>query len=172
MQRSSVAAFVAGAVLGGAAGLGLSLWALTTGSTGGSGFLHDFSFQEAAPQAGHSDWELVEDKTYSPFPPLGKPAGVARRIVAQASMAGEKVEPFARQFDGAMAKALARSGAQQTGEVRCDRSRTRPVEGGGPARSVLQLPRYYYRIGPLHGVVDPWLIAQGGEVTLIVCIAE
>jgi hypothetical protein len=159
-------------LLGATLGYGLSLWALTPPPARGSAVLQNFSLEEVAEKAGHPAWDVIEDKVYSPSPPLGRPGRVARRVVAQATMSDEQAEELARQFGRATMEALARLGGQQTGEVSLNRSTSRPGAGGRPARSELHLPRYYYRVGGTHGVADAWLIAEGGEVTVIVCLTE
>ncbi|MGL4460979.1 MAG: hypothetical protein ACRC1K_02415 [Planctomycetia bacterium] len=167
-----VRAFVLGAIVGAAAGVGSSLVVLSRPIAKGSALFHGFSFQEVTKQAGHPDWEILEDKTYSPFPALGESKRTARRIVAQTVMSDEQLEAFSGRFKHGIDEALERFGAQKTGGFNCNRSTVRPAGGGGPTRSELQLPRYYYRLEARHGVADTWLIAQGGEVTVIVCLTE
>ena len=172
MKHAWVWTLLLGMLLGAALGYGLVLWALAPPPARGSVVLQNFALEQVGDPAGHPAWDIVEDRVYSPFPPLGRPERIARRIVAQSTMADEQAEAFARQFGRAVAEALARLGARQTGEVGCDRTTSRPAGGGRPARSELHLPRYYYRVGDTHGVADAWVIAEGGEVTLIICLSE
>jgi len=171
MKRQWSWGLLLGTLIGTAAGYGLSSWVFSMHPANGSSLLHNFSFQGVARKAGHPAWEFIEDKTYSPFPPLGRPKRISRRIVARASMSEKELETFASHFQTAVEEALNSYGAHLTGEH--DRSRSVVgVAPGGAVRSEFQLPRWYYRAGDTHGVADAWLIGQSGEVTVIVSLTE
>ncbi len=167
MRRPWLWAFLLGVTLGAGGGVGLSWWALSTPPARGSALLNNFSFQELTQQAGHPAWEVVEDKTYSPLPPLGRPKRIQRRIVAHATLSDEQLAAFVGNLDGAIESVLQQFAAHQTGEHQRFLGQ---VDSSG--RSELQLPRYYYVIGQTQGVLDPWLIAHHGRAIVIVCITE
>jgi hypothetical protein len=161
-----------GLILGATIGFGLSLRMMYPAPGTGTVLLHKFSFQDVAEKAGHPAWEILEDKTYFPFPPLARAKRTARRIVARSTMSDEQLQTFARQFKTLIKQEVTRFGANQTGEVGFSQSATRSIDGQKSVRSELQMPRLYYVFEGTHGVADMWLIAEGDQATVVICFTE
>jgi hypothetical protein len=167
MSRPWVWTLLFGFILGAGAGFGISRWKLSTSPGSGSPLLQGFSIQAFAERVVDASWEVAEDKTYSPWPPKANPTRIQRRIVAQAALSNEQLATFVGTLDDGIEQVLQRFGAQQTGEQSLNRNR---VQSTG--RSELVLPRYYYRIGPTYGVLDAWVVGNGGEAVVVICITE
>lgn len=137
----------------------------------GTALLRGFSFADVATNAGGTDWEVLEDKVYEPFPSLGRATRIARRMVAHATLPGEEQEKFAKRFRLAVSEALASHDAVIKGQFDLNRSSAHVVNGS-PVQSLVDLPRFYYAIGDIHGVADAWCIGEGGGLTVIVSLIE
>jgi len=161
-----------GLILGATIGFGLSLWMLYPTPGTGTVLLHKFSFQDMAQNAGQPAWEILEDKTYFPFPPQARAKRTARRIVARSSMSDEQLQAFARQFNDLMKQEMTRFGAGQTGQVNCNLIASRAAGDHKSVRTELHLPRLYYALEGTQGVADAWLIAEGDQATVIICFTE
>jgi hypothetical protein len=151
----------AGLVLGLAAGYGLAVYASGESPAAGSPFLREFSFAEAARNAAAAEWEVVHDRTAPVL--LGRSRRIARRFVARATLSQRDVQPFAQRFDQSVEEAL----PHQSGEENLDRATV-----SADSSRLLQLPRYHYRTDAGDGVVDAGIVAEGGEVTVIVSMIE
>ena len=169
MKRSWIWALILGLMLGTAAGLGLSCWVFAPPSAEASSLLRNFSFQDVTEKAEYSKWEILEDKItiYSPFPALGRPQRIERRIVARAALSNAELVAFAQQFDTVVEEGLRSAGAQPY----------QPGPAGSVSSSLQWQPaRFYYRtgyrIGDADGVMDVSLNLQTGEATAIVRLTE
>jgi len=133
--------------------------------------LHGFSFREVIAKAGPAEWHILEDLTFQPFPPLGRPARISRRIVAQATIPDNQVDDFTRRFQDAAQAALVSLGGMMKGEVDFAQARGGFLDGES-VNSRIDLPRRYYAVGRQHGVADIWLVARGTDVTIVVTFTE
>ena len=144
---------------------------VTSRQSPGSAVLRDFSFEAVVAKAEPIEWHVLEDRVYQPFPPLARPARIARRIVAQATIPPDRVDDFTRRFQDATDAALAALGGTTKGEVDLGQSRGQFLDGAS-VDSRLDLPRRFYAIGGQHGVADSWLIARGTDVTIVITFTE
>ncbi len=71
-----------GVLVGVAVGVPLGTWFFRTPPLKSTAFFREFSFSAVASQAGQTNWTMITDKVYDPFPPFGRPKRVARLIVA------------------------------------------------------------------------------------------
>ena len=152
---------VAGLVAGAAAGYGLAVLVSIEAPAAGSAFLREFSFEEALQGAAEAEWEILHDRTETLR--LGRSRRISRRFVARATLARGEVAEFARRFDEAVETALPR----QSGEARVDLARATP-----DSSTLVQLPRYHYRVETGEGIVDAGIIAENGAVTVTVSMLE
>jgi len=137
----------------------------------GSAILHGFSIQLVVEKVAPTEWQILEDRIYQPFPPLGRPSRISRRIVAQATIAENRVDDFTRRFQDAAEAALVSLGGSMKGVVDLSQARGGFLDGGG-IESRIDLPRRYYAVGRQHGVADIWLIARGTDATIVVTFTE
>jgi hypothetical protein len=137
----------------------------------GSTVLHGFPFRAVIEKAGPAEWHILEDVTFKPFPPLGRPPRISRRIVAQATIAENQVDDFTRRFQDASEAALVSLGGAMKGEVDFGQARGGFLDGGG-VESRIDLPRRYYAVSGQHGVADIWLVARGVDVTIVIAFTE
>jgi hypothetical protein len=143
----------------------------TSEISAGSEFLRNLRFADLAAKAGEATWEILEDKIYEKFPPLGRSPHVGRRIVAQVSSSSSERQHFVARFQGAVKDALRGHGAMVKGEISLHKSGT-AIKEGVNGSSLLDLPRTYYSIEDIHGVADIWCIADSGGITVIVSLIE
>ena len=136
-----------------------------------SALLREFSFVAVAGQLGQTNWQVLDDRTYKPFPALARSQRIARRIVARADLTDAKLEKFTTEFQAAATTAMEAYGAVNKAQFDMAQESTRVI-GGSPVRSRVDLPRRYYAIGEIHGVADLWYIAESGHVTVIVSFIE
>lgn len=162
---------VLGLILGAGLGFALSLRPSRAEMPKGSTLLHEFSFATIAAKLGTTNWHVVEDKIYEPFPTLARAKRIARRIVARTEMSDGQLGLFATQFQQAVSAALVRYEALNAAQFDLIEDATRAIEGV-PIRSRIDLPRRYYAIGDTHGVADVWYVAESGRVTLIASFIE
>jgi hypothetical protein len=170
MKRTSIWLFV-GLVLGGTLGLFLS-WRLNQPATPrGSALLRGFSLATVAATTGQTNWQVIEDRIYEPFPARARFQRIARRIVARADLPASELSRFATQFQQAASAALIAAGALNTGQFDLVKGSSQVVDGS-LVEVRLDLPRRYYSLGNVHGVADIWYVVEGGHVTLIVSLVE
>jgi len=140
--------------------------------TEGSPFLREFALADLTAKAGHGvEWEVLTDTTHDRFPALARSHRVARRIVATATMPGVDQAKFAQQVQKAAEAALASRGAVIKGVFDTSSSSSTLVEGK-PLMSHVEMPRWFYAIGDIHGVADVGCVAVSGRVTLLVSLIE
>jgi len=144
---------------------------VTSHQSSGSAVLRGFSFQAVVAKAEPTESHVLEDRVYQPFPPLARPARIARRIVAQATIPVDQVDAFTRRFQDATDAALAALGGTMKGEVDLSQSRGQFLDGAS-VDSRLDFPRRFYAIGGQHGVADIWLITRGTDVTIVITFTE
>lgn len=162
----------AGALLAGlAAGFGTATLAARSGAPASSALLREFSFAAFARQAAYTNWSVLEDRLYEPFPSLGRSQRVARRIVAQAEMSENELGRFSVQLQQALRSTFSAHHAINKGQYNLGRDSWRNADGAS-AHHRLDLPRHYYAIGDIHGVLDCWQVANAGQVTLILSFIE
>lgn len=154
-------------------GVASSLWGLSgcTRPQHGTTFLRGFSLTEVASKAGESEWHILEDRMYEPFPAMARSKRIARRLVAQSRLPNAELERFVSQFQKAASAVLDGHGARTTGKFELTDG-TITVTNSLPARSLLDLPRRYYAIGDVHGVADIWCLGESDRVTVIVSLIE
>jgi hypothetical protein len=150
--------------------MGILLYSANSPSTG-STVLHGFSFNAVIAKVGPVESHVLEDRIFLPFPPLGRPARISRRIVAQATIPDNQVDDFTRRFQDAAEAALVSLGGMMKGEVDFAQARGGFLDGES-VESRIDLPRRYYAVGRRHGVADIWLIARGADVTIVVAFTE
>jgi hypothetical protein len=152
-------------------GVVVSPWIRRPPALKGTGLLREFSFARIASEAGSTNWQVIEDRTYEPIPALARSPGIARRIVARAELSDAELARFVAQFQSAASAALAAQGVRNTGQFDLTQDSTQVIEGK-PIQHRLDLPRRYYAIGDVHGVADIGYVAESGRVTVIVSLIE
>jgi hypothetical protein len=160
-----------GLVIGVAVGFALSARFDRPALPKSSALLREFSFVAVAAQLGQANWQVLEDRTYEPFPAQARSQRIARRIVARADLADAELEKFTTQFQDTATKAMETYGAVNKAQFDMAQGSARVINGS-PVRSRMDLPRRYYAIGDIHGVADLWYIAESGRVTVIVSLIE
>ena len=171
MKRNSILLFLLGLVVGGTLCSFIAVRLSQPGAPKGSALLRGFSLAEIAAPAGQTNWQILEDRTYQPFPGLAHSQRIARRIVARAEMPDSKLSHFATQFQQAVSAALVAAGARNTGQFDLVQASSQVVDGA-PVQFRLDLPRRFYSLGDVHGVADVWYVVEGGHVTVIVSLVE
>jgi hypothetical protein len=171
MNRKTIAALIIGLLLGAGAGLLVSLRANRLGEVKGTAFLREFSFPGLAAQAGQTNWQVMEDRLYEPFPSLARSTRIGRRIVAQAEMNDTDFGWFTTKFHQAAQDALDKHQARNEALFDLVRDSTRNVDNK-PIRSRFHLPRRYYAIGDTHGVADIGYVSEAGRVTVMISLME
>ncbi|MHC1765199.1 MAG: hypothetical protein AB9869_13010 [Verrucomicrobiia bacterium] len=171
MKRNWVWTLLASLVL--CVGVASSLWALSgcTRPPQGTAFLRGFSLTEVASKAGESEWHILEDRVYEPFPAMARSKRIARRVVAQSRLPNAELGRFVSEFQKAASATLDAHGARPTGKFELTEDTTTVIDSL-PVRSRLDLPRRYYAIGDVHGVADIWCLAESDRVTVIVSLIE
>lgn len=137
----------------------------------GTELLREFSLTAITAEMGPTNWQVIEDRIYQPFPALARSPRVARRMVARAELSDAELARFATQFQQAANAALNGQGARNTAQFDLTQDSTIVIDGKA-IRHRLDLPRRYYAIGDIHGVADIWYVAEGGRVTVIVSLIE
>jgi hypothetical protein len=171
MKRNWFWFLLFGLVLGFALGVASSARFSRPAVPKGTALLRDFSLAAVAAKAGQTNWQVIEDRIYEPFPALARSKRIARRIIARANVADGAFDLFTTQFQQAASAALVAHGALNEAQFDQVQDSTRVVDGS-PIRSRLDLPRRYYGIGDIHGVADIWYVAESGRVTVIVSLIE
>jgi len=171
MKRNWIWSLLLGLLLGVALGVVFSAWVKRPGIPTSSPLFREFSFTAIAASVGHTNWQVLEDRTYEPFPALAHSRRIARRIVAHAELSEAELGRFTAQFQPAVTAALGNYGAVNKAQFDLVQDSTRVIEGS-PVHSRVDLPRRYYAIGDIHGVADIWYIAEAGRVTVIVSLSE
>lgn len=157
--------------LGLTAGVVVSPWIVRPPAAKGSKLLREFSLTSMLAEAGSTNWEVMEDRTYKPFPPLARYRGIARRIVVRAELSDAELAQFTMKFQPAASATLEAQGARITGQLNLFHDSLQVIDGK-PIRHSLDLPRRYYALGDVHGVADIGYIAESGSVTVIVSLIE
>jgi hypothetical protein len=160
-----------GFVLGVASGFFFSARLNRAAMPKGTSLLREFSLITVLAKAGQTNWQIIEDRTYEPFPALARSKRIARRIVARAELSDAELDWFTTGFQQAASEALVSYNARNTAQFDLVQGSERVVEGS-PIRSRVDLPRRYYAIGDIHGVADIWYIAESGRVTLMASFIE
>lgn len=137
----------------------------------GTALLREFSFAAIAAEAGVTNWQVIEDRTYERFPPLARSPCIARRIVARAEVSDAELDRFITQFQQSATAALNAKSARNTGQFDLVQDSTRVIDGK-PIRHRLDFPRRYYSIGDVHGVADIWYVSESSRLTVIVSLIE
>ena len=158
-------------VLGVSAGFFLSARFNQPAVPKGTALLREFSFTAIASQVGQTNWQVLEDRTYEPFPALARCKRIARRIVARVDIPDAEFDRFVTQFQQTITAALGARNARNTAQFELVQDSTRLMEGRS-IRSRLDLPRRYYAIGNIHGVADIGYVAEMGRVTVMVSLIE
>lgn len=171
MKNTLVWPLFVGLVLGVALGFILSTQFSGSGAPKGTALLREFSFAAVAAKAGYTNWHVLEDRTYEPFPSLARSKRVARRIIAQAVMSDAELGRFTTQFQEAAKAALSAFNAVNKAHFDLVRDATKMINGS-PVHSRLDLPRRYYAVGNIHGVADIGYVEEAGNVTVIVSLIE
>jgi hypothetical protein len=171
MKRNSIWLLLLGFLLGGTLGFFVSGRLIRPDAPEGSALLRSFSLAAVAAKAGQTNWQVIEDRIYEPFPARARSPRIARRIVARADISDSDLTRFATQFQQEASAALAAYGALNIGQFDLIKGSTQVVKGS-PAQVRLDLPRRYYSLGDIHGVADIWYVAEGGHVTAIVSLIE
>ena len=154
-----------------AIGFVVSAWVARPGAPKASALLREFSFTALVASVGHTNWQVLEDKTYEPFPALARSPRIARRIVAHTEFSEAELERFIAQFQQAATTAVGHYGAVNKAQFDLVHDSTRVI-GRSPVRSRFDLPRRYYAIGDIHGVADIGYVAEAGRVTVMVSLME
>ncbi len=127
--------------------------------TEGSPFLREFPLADLTAKAGQGvEWEVLTDTTHDRFPALARSHRVARRIVATAIVPGADQAEFAQQIQKAVEAVLASHGAVVKGVFGTSGGSTTLVKGK-PLTSHVEMPRWFYAIGDVHGVADVGCVA-------------
>ncbi len=171
MKRNWIWPLLIGLALGVTLGVVLGERSSRSAVPEGSPLLREFSFAALTAKAGHTNWQVLEDRTYKPFPALSRSKRIARRVIARADMSDVELDRFTTQFQQAATATLDACGALNKAQFDLVQDATRVVDGS-PIRSRLDLPRRYYAIGDIHGVADLGYIAESGRVTVIVSLIE
>lgn len=171
MKRNWIWSLLLGLLLGLALGFVFSEWANRPSMPKSSALLREFSVTAVAAGVGHTNWQVLENRTYEPFPALARSPRIARRIVARAELSEAELGRFTAQFQRAATTALDNYGAVIKGQFDVAQDSTRVIDGA-PVHSRVDLPRRYYAIGDIHGVADVWYIAESGRVTVMVSLVE
>ena len=137
----------------------------------GTALFRDFSVPAIAAKVGQTNWQVIEDRIYEPFPTFARAKRIARRIVLRTDMREGELSAFATQFQQTTSKYLTSYGARNVAQFDVVQDSTKPIDGV-PVRSRLDLPRRYYTIGDVHGVADVWYVAESGHVTVIASLIE
>ncbi|MEE2886089.1 MAG: hypothetical protein VX951_01545 [Planctomycetota bacterium] len=170
MKTAWTLPLILGLIVGTLIGFGLSGTSFT--QTEGSPFLREFALADLTAKAGDGvEWEVLTDTTHDRFPALARSHRVARRIVATATMPGADQAKLAHQVQQATEAVLASHGAVVKGVFDTSSGSTTLVEGK-PLRSHVEMPRWFYAIGDIHGVADVGCVAVSGRVTLLVSLIE
>jgi hypothetical protein len=171
MKTNWTLSLLLGLALGLTLGIAVSPWIRHPAEFKGTGLLREFSFATLAAKAGPTNWQIVEDRIYKPFPGLARSPGVARRIVARGELSDADLARFISQFQPAATAVLETGNARNTGHFDLSQDSAQVVDGKPTSRH-LNLPRRYYAIGNIHGVADIGYIAESGRVTVIVSLME
>ncbi len=171
MKRAWVWVFVAGLLFGGALGFWMSPKLCRVAAPTGTAFLRGFTLPPVPGRTGQTNWLVLEDRVYEPFPSLARAKRVARRIVAQTEMSDEEVGLFATRFPQVVRETLDTHQARNEAQFELTRDATRVVDGA-PVRSRVDFPRRYYALGDVHGVADCWYVSESGRVTVMVSLIE
>jgi hypothetical protein len=171
MKRNSIWFLFLGLLLGVALGFAISAWVNRPGRPKSSALLREFSVTAVTASVGHPNWQVLEDRTYAPFPALARSPRIARRMVARAELSEAEFEKFTAEFQPAATAALAHYGAVNKAQFDLTQDSTRVIDGS-PVHSRVDLPRRYYAIGAIHGVADIGYIAESGRVTVMISLVE
>ena len=171
MKRTPIWLFILGLLLGGALGFSVSVRFSRQGAPKGTTLLRGFSLAGISATTGQTNWQVVEDRIYEPFPARARSQRIARRIVARGDVSESELSRFSTQFQQAASAALVAYGAVNTGQFDLVQGATRPVDGS-PVSFRLDMPRRYYSLGEIHGVADIGYVAEAGHVTVIVSLIE
>ena len=170
MKTAWTLPLILGLIVGTPIGFGLSGTPLT--EIEGSPFLREFALADLTAKASPGvEWEILTDTAHDRFPALARSHRVARRIVATATVPGADQARIAQQVQKAAEAALASHGAVVKGVFDTSSGSTTLVEGK-PLRSHVEMPRWFYAIGDIHGVADVGCVAVSGRVTLLVSLIE
>ena len=171
MKRNSIWLLLVGLALGGILGFFISDRVNALGAPKGSALLRGFSLAAIATPTGQTQWQVLEDRIYEPFPALARAQRIARRIVARADMPDSELSQFATQFQQGVSAALVAAGARNTGQFDLVKGSSQVVDGA-PVAFRLDLPRRFYALGDVHGVADIWYVVEGRHVTVMVSLVE
>ncbi len=170
MKRNWICPLLIGVLIGVAVGFPFGTWFIRSAAPKGSPFFREFSFSAIAAEAGETDWTVITDKVYEPFPPFGRPQRTSHLIVAHnTTMSDAEQDRATAQLSKAVFERAAAYGAIIRGAEGVSHWSARAEP---PARSQLDLSRKYYSIGEIQGVVDVWRLAESGGVTVIVQLIE
>ena len=170
MKPNWILSLIVGLALGVTVGLVVSR-SVRSPAPKGTSLLLEFSLAALAAEAGATNWQVFEDRTYRPFPALARSPHVARRIVGRAEVPDPDLDKFIAKFHRAATTALETPNARLTGQFDLIQDSTQVVEGK-PVRRRLELPRYFYSIGDLHGAADIGYVLEAGRVTFIASLIE
>src|SRR5215472_13314721 len=98
MKRASIGLLLLGLLLGGILGSLISERLSRPATPKGTALLRSFSLAAVAAKAGQTNWQVIEDRIYDPFPPLARSQRIARRMVARANIRESELSLFATQF--------------------------------------------------------------------------
>ena len=172
MKTNWIWSLLVGLTLGLTVGVVVSPWIVRQPAAKGSKLLREFSLTSMLAEAGSTNWQVMEDRTYEPFPALARYRGIARRIVARAELTDAEWAQFTMKIQAAVSAALEAQGARTTGQFELRHSSIQ-VTDGKPIRYDVDLPRRVYAIGDdVHGVADIGYVAESGRVTVIVSLIE
>jgi len=170
MKRNWIWLLALGVLVGIAVGFPLGTWFVRSAAPQSTAFFREFSFSSVAPMAGQTNWTIITDKVYEPFPPFGRPRRIARLIVAHdTTMSDAEQDRATAQLIKAVFERAATYGAIIRGAESASNTAIRVVP---QARSQLDLQRKYYSIGKTQGIVDVWCLGESGGVTVIVQLIE
>ncbi len=171
MNLKNLAALIIALLIGVGAGVLYSSRANRSVAVKGTAFLREFSFSDLAAQSGQTNWNVLEDRLYEPFPSQAHFPRIGRRIVAQAEITDIEFGWFTTKFHQAAQNALDKHQARNEALFDLVRDATRNVDHK-PVRSRFHLPRRYYAIGETHGVADIGYVSEDGRVTVIITLME
>jgi hypothetical protein len=160
-----------GIAIGAAIGAGFAGLMLAPATPQPSSFMRDLSPDDFTGKLLKTDWEVIEDRTYAPFPARSRAKRTARRMIAIGAVPPAEQAAFGMRLQQAFQAKLAAYGVNTQGQFGLYRTSTKIINGT-PDRLLLDLPRLYYAIGSTKGVADVGCIASGGTVTVIVSIIE
>ncbi len=171
MKRHWLLPLLLGLFFGAAAGYVLAGRLHSRGAAKGTAFLREFSFSAVSAKAGHADWKVLEDRIYDSSNSPAPGHGIARRIIARATMREAEQSESATHVEEAIAAWLTSNGGTVIGHFGIDEG-TVHTENEAVIHSLIRAPRRFYVMSGIHGMLDLSYVGENGQVTVIISIIE